>query len=224
MKGNGGTISPLEAVLGVAATFFISMFLGSAFLLLLDDSIVAIIVELLILVIPLGYMLHKKVDVKGFIGLHLTPRNTLLGIALAVLLFLFNVFVTGVLTSVFGTSELVEESNRRILEDVASPVGLLSWTVALFLAGVCEEFTFRGFLQTSIIQRYPLGAALFISSLAFGLFHFDPQFVYTVSALLMGLMLGYVYHRWQSYVVPALAHSFMNLIVLAAYILLRAPA
>lgn len=220
MKSNGGTVSPLEAVLGVAATFFISMFLGSAFLLLLDYPIVAIIVELLILVVPLGYMLHKKVDVKGFIGLHVTPQTVLLGIALGALLFLFDVFVTGVLTSIFGTSELVEESNMLILETITSPVGLLSWTIALFLAGICEEFTFRGFLQTSIIQRHPLGVALFISSLAFGLFHFDPQLVYTISAFLMGLMLGYVYHRWHSYIVPALAHATTNLIVLAALVLL----
>jgi membrane protease YdiL (CAAX protease family) len=58
-----------------------------------------------------------------------------------------------------------------------------------------------------------------ISSVAFGLFHFDPQFVYIISTIIAGLVLGYIYHRWNSYVVSAIAHSTLNLIVLAFLLL-----
>ncbi|MDH5634547.1 MAG: CPBP family intramembrane metalloprotease [Candidatus Bathyarchaeota archaeon] len=212
-------VSPLAAVIAVAATFFIFLFIGAVLLLLFDYPLAAIFGELLIIAVPLGYMLYKKIDVSKYIGLQITTRTVLLGVAVGAFLFLFDVATIIALTSIFGTSELVELSNELVLEASGSTPGLLQLIAALSLAGLCEEFTFRGFLQTSIQKKYPLGVALFISSLAFGLFHFDLQAVYTISAFLMGLVLGYVYHRWRSYTVSALAHATVNLIVLALFLL-----
>jgi membrane protease YdiL (CAAX protease family) len=208
-------VSPLAAVTAIVATFFIFLFVGGALLIVVGYPLASILGELLIIAVPLGYMLHRKIDVRKYVGLQVTSQTVLLGIACGALLFLLNIVITGVLTSMFGTSELVEESNRLVLETINSPQGLLQMATALSLAGLCEEFTFRGFLLTSIKNKYSLGAALFISSLAFGLFHLDLQGVYTISAFLMGLLLGYVYHRWNSYVVSAAAHATMNLMVLA---------
>lgn len=215
------TVSPLAAVIAVVATFFILLFIGGALFPLLEraPALAAIFGELLIIAVPLGYMLHKKIDVRRYIGLQVTPRTVLLGVTAGALLFLFDVATIIALTSIFGPSELVEQSNELVLEASGSTPGLLQWIVALSLAGLCEEFTFRGFLQTSIQNKYPLGAALFISSLAFGLFHFDFQAVYTIAAFLMGLLLGYIYLRWRSYTVSAVAHATVNLIVLAFLLL-----
>ena len=213
------TVSPLTAVLAVVATFFIFLFIGSILFLLFGYPITAIFGELLIIAVPLGYMLCNKIDVSKYIGLRITPRTVLLGVGVGALLFFFDLAITITLTSIFGTSELVEESNQQILEAIKSMPSLLQLIAALSLAGLCEEFTFRGFLQNSIQRKYPLGVALFVSSLAFGLFHFDPQAVYTISAFLMGLALGYIYHRWHSYTISALAHATVNLIVLGLYLL-----
>jgi membrane protease YdiL (CAAX protease family) len=86
---------------------------------------------------------------------------------------------------------------------------------ALALAGVCEEFTFRGFLQSTLTRRYSFIPAVIVSAVTFGIFHPDPQLVYILSAFTAGLVLGYVYYRWNSYVVSAVAHSTVNLVVLA---------
>jgi membrane protease YdiL (CAAX protease family) len=212
-------VSPLAAVIAVVATFFIFLFIGSVLFLLFGYPLAAIFGELLIIAVPLGYMLHKKIDVSKYIGLQITPRTVLLGVAVGALLFFFDLTTTITLTSIFGTSELVEQSSQQVLEASNSMPGLLQLVAALSLAGLCEEFTFRGFLQNSIQRKYPLGVALFVSSLAFGLFHFDPQAVYTISAFLVGLALGYVYYRWHSYPVSALAHATVNLIVLGLYLL-----
>ena len=212
-------VSPSVAVITVVATFFVFLFVGAVLFLLFDYPLAAIFGELLIIAVPLGYMLHKKIDVSKYIGLQITPGIVVLGVAIGVLLFLFDLATTITLTSILGTSELVEQSSQLVLEASNSTSGLLQLIAALSLAGLCEEFTFRGFLQTSIQKKYPLGVALFISSLAFGLFHFDLQAVYTISAFLMGLVLGYVYHRWRSYTVSALAHATVNLIVLALFLL-----
>jgi membrane protease YdiL (CAAX protease family) len=85
---------------------------------------------------------------------------------------------------------------------------------ALTLAGVCEEFAFRGFLQSTLTRRFSFIPAVIVSAVTFGLFHFDIQLVYILSATTAGLVLGYVYHRWNSYIVPVIAHSSVNLLVL----------
>lgn len=210
----GGAVSPLAAILAIAVTFILFLFLGAALVILFGYPFALIFGEILLIVVPLGYMLYRRVDVGSYIRLEVKPRTILLGLAFGAFLFLFDLVIVAVLTSIFGVSEVVKETNELILNMSGSPQGLLSLIVALSLAGVCEEFTFRGFLQTAINSRYSSIVALLVSSIVFGLFHFDPQAVYTLSAFLMGLMLGYIYYRWRSYVVSAVAHATLNLIVL----------
>jgi len=220
--GESSVISPLEAVLAVVATFTLSLFLGAAFYTLFGYSFALISVELLLIVVPLGYMLYRRVNVGSYIKLEVKPTTILWGVALGGFLFLFNLVVSNILVSVFGVSEVMEESNTLIADLSSSPQGLLSVIIALSLAGVCEEFTFRGFLQTAINSRYSPRVALLVSSIAFALLlHFDPQAVYTLSAFLIGVMLGYIYYRWRSYVVPAVAHATQNLIVLTIILFIR---
>jgi membrane protease YdiL (CAAX protease family) len=216
-----GTISPLAAILAVVASFLLALFLGGAFLGLFGYAFAQISVELLLIVVPLGYMLYRRVDVGSYIRLKVKPRTILLGVALGGVLFLFDLAVSNVLFSVFGASQVVEEENALIADLSSSPQGLFLAIVALSLAGVCEEFTFRGFLQTAINSRYSFGPALLVSSLSFALLlHLDPQAVLTISAFLMGLILGYIYHRWHSYAVSAAAHVTLNLIVLTIMLLI----
>jgi len=202
------------AIIAVVATFILFLFVGAALVVLFGYAIGMMFGELLLIVVPLGYMLYKGVDVQRYIGLEMKPKTILVGAASGVFLLFFSLFISTVLVSVFGVSEAVEETNKLVVDMSSSLEGLLSVIVSLSLAGVCEEFTFRGFLQTAINSRYSLGPALLVSSLAFGLFHFDPQGVYIISAFLMGLLLGYIYHRWHSYVVPAVAHATLNLVTL----------
>ncbi len=214
------SISPLAAIIAIVVTFVLFLFLGTALAILLDYTLVLVFGELLLIVVPLGYMFYKKVNIKDYIRLEATFGTVILGVAFGVLLFFFDLIVSSTLVSIFGISETIEVANELILALASSTQGLLSLVVAMSLAGVCEEFTFRGFLQTAVNSKYSFGVALLVSSLVFGLFHFDPQGVYSVSAFLLGLVLGYLYHRWQSYVVPAIAHATLNLIVLAVYILM----
>jgi membrane protease YdiL (CAAX protease family) len=158
----------------------------------------------------------KHVDIKRYIGLDVTPKLVLMGFVSAGLLLLVDIIVSAVLTSIFGVSQAVEESNNVITDLSSSTSGLIAVIAALGLAGVCEEFAFRGFLQSTLTRRYSFIPAVIVSAVTFGLFHFDPQLVYILSALTAGLVLGYVYHRWNSYVVSAIAHSTLNLVVLAA--------
>lgn len=212
-------IPPSEAVLAVIASFLLSLFLGVVSIILVGAGPSMVLGELLLAVVPLGYMLSKKVNIKKYIGFEINFKSISLGIAVGALLLLFDIFVSNMLVMIFGQSEAVEESNRLIMDMSSSLEGLVLVIATLTLAGICEEFTFRGFLQNAISSKYPSGIALLASSVAFGLLHFDPQAVYTISAFLLGLVLGYVYNHWHSYTISATAHATLNLIILALVIL-----
>jgi len=215
-----GIISTLGAVLAVVASYLLALFIGSAFLDLFGYAFAQISVELLLTVVPLGYMLSKRLDVRKYIKFEAKPRTILLGIAVGSALFLFDLAISNLLFSVLGSSQVVEEENATIMDLSSSSQGLVLMAVALSLAGVCEEFTFRGFLQTAINSKHSFATALFSSSLAFAiLLHPDPQGILTISAFVMGLILGYIYHHWHSYAVSAAAHATVNLIVLAMMLL-----
>jgi membrane protease YdiL (CAAX protease family) len=210
----------LETVLVIVVTFFLELFLGAFLFLVLGSGPALVLSELIILLVPLGYLLFKHVDIKRYVGLEVTPKILMLGFVSAALLLIADITVSIVLTSILGDSQAVQESNNTILElSSASTGGLITVATALALAGVCEEFAFRGFLQSTLTRRYSFIPAVIISAFTFGLFHFDPQLVYILSAASAGLVLGYVYHRWNSYVVSAIAHSTVNLIVLATLLL-----
>jgi membrane protease YdiL (CAAX protease family) len=212
-------VPTLDAVLVMVVTFFLVLFLGAIFIFTLGSGPALVLSELLILIVPLGYMLFKHVDIKRYVGLDVNPKLVLLGLASGALLLFVDIIVSAVLTAIFGVSQAIEESNTMITDLSSTTWGLIAVISALGLAGVCEEFAFRGFLQNTLTRRYSFIPAVIVSAVTFGLFHFDPQLVYMLSALTAGLVLGYVYHRWNSYVVSAIAHSTLNLVVLAALLL-----
>jgi membrane protease YdiL (CAAX protease family) len=212
-------ISPLAAILIFAATFVFALFVASAVYYLFGYSAALLVQEPLLAVLPLCYMLYKRVDFKNYVGLEVKPKTILLGIALGALVLLFDLVVSGALTSIFGVSNTVEEVNTLYTNLSRSPQGLLTLIVAFSLAGVCEEFTFRVFLQSAVNRRYSFGPALLVSSIAFSLIHFDPQLVYTLATFFIGLLLGYIYHRWHSYPASAIAHATVNLVALTIMLL-----
>jgi membrane protease YdiL (CAAX protease family) len=212
-------VSPLAAILAVIASFFLIIFGGAASAILLGYGPTLIIGELLIILLPLSYMLLKHIDIKTYVGIEIKRATIVKGVVFGGILLLLDFAVAIVLTAIFGPSQAVEESNQLIADLSRSHLGLLYVAVGLFLAGVCEEFTFRAFLLNAINRKYSFLPALVISSLAFGLFHFDPQIVYIFSAFSLGLALGYVYYRYKSYVICAVAHSTLNLIILSISLL-----
>ena len=81
---------------------------------------------------------------------------------------------------------------------------------AVIMAPLFEEGVFRGIIQKGLIngKKNPQ-AAIWISALLFGIVHANPwQFV---GGVLLGYVLGVVYHRTGSLLLPILLHAFNNL-------------
>jgi membrane protease YdiL (CAAX protease family) len=219
-------VPPWEAALVIVVTFFVFLFVGAALLFTVGDGPTLVVGELLILIVPMIYLISKRINIKNYIKLSLKPKYVLIGLGFGGVLLLLNIVVSGALTVLLGESQAVQQSNDLIAGLSVTPAGFVAVASSLALAGICEEFAFRGFLQNSIFKslaakispNYAFAVAVFISAAVFGLFHFDPQAVYTLSAFITGLALGYVYHKW-NYTTSATAHAIMNLIVLALLLL-----
>lgn len=214
-------ISPLVAVLILMITFFIMIF-GLPMLYVIDLPvnvyIPSVIGELMFLLIPLFYLLQKKVNVTKYIMFG-SLKHVVPGLALGIGLFGVNIILNFVLTYLLGPSKLVEETNQAVIILLKeSPATIM--LVGGLIPGICEEFAFRSFLQNVLKRRYSFPVALLGGSIAFGLFHFDPQAVYLIVSFAMGLYLGYFYNRFQSYVMTATAHATNNIIGLAIFLLL----
>lgn len=81
---------------------------------------------------------------------------------------------------------------------------------AVICAPIFEEIVFRGIIQKGLINKgtKPVNAII-IASVIFGLLHANPwQFV---GAVLLGCVLGLVYHKTKSLLLPMLLHGFNNL-------------
>jgi membrane protease YdiL (CAAX protease family) len=211
-----------EAILVIVVTFFVFLFGSVPVLLFFGDAPALILGEILILAVPLGYLLLKRVNIRSYVRISLNPKYILLGVGFGVALLFLNAGVSAALVALLGQSQAVNESNKIITQLSGTPGGLIVVAVSLTLAGICEEFAFRGFLQNSIFRslkvgktsRYAFLAAVVIAAGTFGLFHFDPQFVYIIAAFITGLVLGAIYHKF-NYTTSATTHAVMNLLVLA---------
>lgn len=82
--------------------------------------------------------------------------------------------------------------------------------LAVIMAPIFEEIVFRGIIQKGLINKgVNPWKAIIISAVIFGLVHGNPwQFV---GAVLLGTVLGLVYHKTKSLLLPILLHAFNNL-------------
>lgn len=74
--------------------------------------------------------------------------------------------------------------------------------------GLAEELTFRGLLQTRLVERWGALAGLLVSATLFGAWHLDLR--QGLMAMTMGLWLGWCAQRQQSIVNVAFAHVLNN--------------
>jgi membrane protease YdiL (CAAX protease family) len=149
----------------------------------------------------------------GMIGWK-TPRATL---ALAILGTLGVQFVIGLVADklIVEPSETLKMLHRMFAE----PQGIAMVGVGFLMSalpGVCEESLFRGFMQRGLLRRWHPAAAIGVSSLLFGLAHFDLQ--HSLAALALGVWLGFVAWRTGSVWPAALCHFTNNLV---AFVRLR---
>jgi membrane protease YdiL (CAAX protease family) len=121
-------------------------------------------------------------------------------------------FIAEFITSQIPTTgpffgEFYEFFSKLMEQLVDEPLSM--FITAVIMAPILEEIVFRGIIQKGMINNgVKPWVAILIASLVFGLVHGNPwQFV---GAVLLGIVLGLVYHKTQSLLLPMLLHGFNN--------------
>ncbi|CCW33848.1 predicted membrane-associated, metal-dependent hydrolase [Chthonomonas calidirosea] len=82
--------------------------------------------------------------------------------------------------------------------------------IGVFLAPIAEETLFRGWLYTTLRNRFGMKHGLVLSSLLFALVHMDPLAILPIFAI--GLVLGIVYEKTRSLWMSMIVHGTNNTI------------
>lgn len=97
--------------------------------------------------------------------------------------------------------------NRLMEQMVSDPATLV--VMAVLMAPLFEEIIFRGIILKGLLNdKVRPKTAILISSVLFGLVHGNPwQFV---GAVMLGSVIGLVYYKTKSLLLPILLHAFNN--------------
>lgn len=132
---------------------------------------------------------------------------------------LVEILVTALGTQAIGALALSLLSFTAVSDGVLANMGDVARTtepsgfawLLLFGAlapGFAEELSFRGLLQTRLVERWGVAMGIVISSVLFGVWHLDLR--QGAMALTMGLWLGWCAHRQKTIVNVAFAHALNN--------------
>jgi len=86
--------------------------------------------------------------------------------------------------------------------------------IMVLIIAPCEEMIFRSFVQRGLESSLGVAGSIIMSSIIFGVFHFNPwQFL---PAFTLGLVLGYAFRKSNYRIwLPITLHAFYNTILIA---------
>ncbi|GAA0483059.1 hypothetical protein IRB23M11_09570 [Alkalibacterium sp. m-11] len=128
----------------------------------------------------------------------------------AVVASLFVYFFVSVLTFI---PTLFDRIVPYVLELTGSedlPVFYL-FIVAVIFAPVVEEIVFRGYLLNKWVDKYGVNKGIIFSSVVFMAIHLQSLFI---PQLLVGLVCGVTYVKYNNLIYPIIAHALYNLLVI----------
>ena len=94
--------------------------------------------------------------------------------------------------------------------DAQYSVNIVSAIVLYGIVSPCvEEVMFRGILYNRLKRTFPLVLSIVLQALLFGVFH--GNIVQGIYGTLMGLLIGYAYERYETFIAPVIIHITANL-------------
>lgn len=173
-----------------------------------QDMIKGILVtEAIVMLLPVIFIVMLRLNALKTLRLNpIDPGNA----ALILVMMPFAMFTAGfvnigyllVIKLLFGKIEIIQPP---IPTDI--PSFALMLLVVGVITGICEEVLFRGVLMRGF-ERLGIVAAIAISSILFGMMHFDFQQI--VSTSLLGVVIAIVVYRTNSLYAGMIAHFANN--------------
>ncbi|MCX8056028.1 MAG: CPBP family intramembrane metalloprotease [Ignavibacteria bacterium] len=111
--------------------------------------------------------------------------------------------------------KLVQKSYKEILviENVLDYISVVI-SVALVPA-FCEEFLFRGFVQSSFEKRLKIHWAIILTALIFAIFHFNPFAI--IPLFVLGAYFSYIVYLTDSIFIAVILHFLNNFFSITIY-------
>ncbi|MDP2037011.1 MAG: CPBP family intramembrane metalloprotease [Ignavibacteria bacterium] len=114
--------------------------------------------------------------------------------------------------------KMVEQTYVELLKANSLFEALFVIFIVAIIPAVCEEVLFRGFVQKSFEQKFKPFFSIFITSLFFGLYHFNPYGL--VALIALGFYFGYAAYLSDSIFIPMILHFLNNFLAVLAFLVL----
>lgn len=191
--------------------------LGQSLALDLSQILLLNIVVFLAVFVAVPFVMLRLSQVSLSSGLALNPRvpafsllaAALFGISMWAVLYELNLMV-----GIDSRSESIRQIMKSVVEGLQQTPLAIKLAALAIAPALCEELFFRGFLQTSLRQRYSAIVSILTSAILFGLFHIivrDQLFLERmIPSTLMGIILGILLERSGSLYPGMLLHALHN--------------
>lgn len=139
-------------------------------------------------------------------------KNLMTNVALVILASLILTVTLNTLLTFWLELFPIPESYEKMYEDMLSQhtkFGLyLDMVKIAMVPALCEEFFFRGLLQTSLSTTIQKHHAILVTALIFALYHLNPW--YAPFFFILGAFFGYIYFYKNNLWLAVLAHFINN--------------
>jgi membrane protease YdiL (CAAX protease family) len=172
--------------------------------------VMVVLSEAVVFLVPLTFLSAAGYSLRGTLSY---PRK--LGfsfwvtvLAAAVFLLLVISDITGYIHQLVPRPEAQQKALLEVLVAESWPEYIFRLLAAAALAGFCEEFAFRGFLQSVFVERMGGVKAILLTAFLFAFMHLDPWSF--AGVFLLGMFLGYLVYLTGNLWVPMGVHAFSN--------------
>lgn len=124
-------------------------------------------------------------------------------------------FVQSIKNVFDGLDKMVEDTYISLLTQNSPLEAVFIIFIVAVVPAVCEEFFFRGFVQSSFEYKLSPFWAAFITAFFFGIYHFNPYGLIGLVAL--GTYFGYAAYKSDSIFVPVILHFTNNFFAVFAF-------
>lgn len=118
------------------------------------------------------------------------------------------IFISGAMGIIQPFIQEVFEDYAGVVDQLmgASPILVLIFVV--IVAPIVEELIFRGVMMFKLEKQISFLGANLLQGLVFGIYHMN--WVQGVYGFILGLVLGYIAHKYNSIIVAIILHSIIN--------------
>ena len=204
--------------IGIFALLLVAMVIvGGISTVVFGFHLTVILGELIVFLVPLSFLHACGHSFRSFLtyGGKLNSSFWILTGVASISLFLITNDISGYLHQVAPRPEIQKEALLKIFLAKTWWEYLFRIFAACVFAGFCEEFAFRGFLQSIFSKRLGGIKGFVLTAFLFAVLHLDPWNF--APAFLLGAFLGYLVYLTGNLWVAVLAHFFVNTIAFSIY-------